>query len=442
MGQTSDIFNRLDDIQKKAQKKGADHVRVSYSGSEALSVSVDNGEIERASRTDNSSYGVTVYIGDKTASVSINSSRPDVIDSFVDKAIFNAKMQPDDPYAALIDASELADEYATLDLCDPSVPSVDELVARAKTACDAALNTNKLIVSATGAASWSKSARYIVASNGFSGVNERSGSSVQAVPLAHKNGEQQTDYDFDSQVYGADLKDPAVLGAIAAERAAKSLGAQKIQAQTAPIIFDQRVSSSLIDAFIGAMYGSAVLQKESFLRGKLDQQVFAPSISIIDDPLLDRCLSSYAFDGDGIAAEKRILVDKGVLQTWLFGSYGARKFNAGEGTSFKSTGHAGVEPSYYVEPGALSPSEMIAEVQDGFYINSLMNLKINQFDGSFSSPASGFWIKDGKIAHAVDGASIGGNILDLFSQMEAASDVNRLQHQEVPTMRVAQFKIG
>lgn len=442
MGQTSDIFNRLDDIQKMAKKKGADHVRVSYSDSESVNVSVDSGEIERTGRTDNSVYGVTVYIGDKSEGVSINSSRPDVIESFIDKAIFNAKLMPDDPYAALVERSELADEYATLDLCDNTVPTVDELVARAKTACDAALNTNPLIVSATSAASWSKSVRYIVASNGFSGVNERSGSSVQAVPLAHKNGEQQTDYDFDSQVYGADLKDSAILGAIAAERAAKSLGAQKIKAQSAPIIFDPRVSGSLIGAFVGAMAGNAVLQNKSFLCGQLDKQVFAPSITIIDDPLLDRCLDAYAFDGDGIAAEKRILVDKGVLQTWLFGSYGARKFNAEKGTAYKSTGHAGVNPAFYVEPGAQSPDEMIAEVQDGFYINSLMNLKINPFDGSFSSPASGFWIKDGKISHAVDGASIGGNILDLFSRMEAASDVNRLQHQEVPTMRVAQFKIG
>ncbi len=442
MKTSADIFNRLQDIHKMAKAKGADHVVATYSTAEQRKVSVSRDDIERIEQPENSVFEVAVYLGQKTGSVSINSARPEILEQCIDQAIFNAKMQPDDKFVQLLDPSELPKTYAKLDSVDPVAPSMEELVERAKTASVAALNGHSKIVHAEGAASWSKSAEYILSSNGFQAIEESTGHSTQASAVGLENGQQQLNYDYDAQVYGEDLKSSAEIGRIAAEKTVASLSPRSIQAQTAPIIFDPRVSGSLISHFVRAMSGAAVLRSESFLINKLDKQVFAPNISIIEDPLLPRGLGAYAFDAEGIAAQKHIFVENGHLKMWLFGSYSARKFNDHFGTNYKTTGHVGVNPYYYMSGGTQSPEDMIAEVQNGFYITNLMNLKVNAFDGTFTSPASGFWIENGKIAYPVEGASVGGNLLDVFARLEAANNVDRRGHIHIPTLRVDQFKIG
>ena len=442
MGQTSDIFNRLEDIQKLAKSKGADDVKVVYTESEAAKVTAQDGEIERIERPENSQISVGVYLGQKTGSAVINSQRPEIIEACINEAILNAKMQPDDPYAGLIDPSEIADQYATLDLVDSNVPHIDTLVDRAVSASKAAMSNNKLIFQASGASSWSKSSKHILASNGFSGVVERTSCGVQAVAIAKEGEQMQSDYDYDAQIYGADLKDATSVGQLASENALKCLNPRTIKAQNVPVVIKPQIAESLVNEFIAAMSGLAVLKNKSFLAGKLDKRVMSPNITIVNDPLLDRGLGSYAFDADGIAADRFLLVEGGELKTYLFGSYGARKFNDEKGTAYRSTGHAGVDPYIYMKPGEKSPQELISEVKDGFYLTELMNLQVNEFDGSFTSPASGFWIENGEIAYRVDGASIGGNLFDLFNEVEVGNDVDRLQHIDVPTLLVPQFKIG
>ncbi len=438
----TDIFNRLEDIHKTAKAKGADGVVASYTSTQSREVSVSRDEIERVEQPEDSAFSVVVYLGQKTGSVSIGSARPEIIEQCIDQAIFNAKMQPDDPYIMMLDPSELPQSYAQLDSVDPVAPDMDALLGRATTASMAAMDGHKKIVLAEGKAGWSNDARYILSSNGFSAVEESTVHYVQANAVALENGAQQVSYGHDAQIYAEDLKAADAIGLKAAKGAIARLSPRKIAAQTVPVVFKHGVASGLIGHFVKAMYGTSVLRRETFLAGKLDQQVFAPNLSIIEDPLLPRGLGSYAFDGEGIAAQKHNFVEDGVLKMWLFGSYGARKFNDEMGTNYKSTGHANVRPYYYMEGGTKTPKEMIAEVQNGFYITSLMNLKVNPFDGSFTSPASGFWIENGKIAYPVEGASIGGNLLDVFNNVEAANNVNRRKHVHIPTLRIDQFKVG
>jgi PmbA protein len=442
MGQKSDLFNKLEDIQKRAKKKGADQVRLIASQSHSLKVGVANGDIETIESKENSGLGIEVYVGQKKSSVSIGLGKEDLVETALDEAIFNAKLQPDDPYAGLVDASELADEYASLDIFDTKVPTVEELIENAKEAGDAAFSENKLIIRASGSAAWSTGSTAILSSNGFSGYQQRTSNSLQAMTVAEKDGKRNQSGEYDAKVYFGDLDSAKIIGVEAAKRTIESLTPRMVKPQTAEVILDPGVAADLVSSFISAINSTNVVKEKTFLCQKLDQEVFAPAVTIIDDPLIERSLGSRAYDIDGIAAKELVLVENGVLKTWLFDAYDAREFNAKKGTSYKSTGHGGVGLEFYVAAGKTSPEQMISEVKDGFYITSLMNLQVNGFDGSFSSPASGFWIENGKIAHAVDGASIGGNILDVYKAMEPASDLDRINHQPVPTMRVGAMKIG
>tara|TARA_R110002124_G_scaffold233406_1_gene398759 strand:- start:137427 stop:138755 length:1329 start_codon:yes stop_codon:yes gene_type:complete len=442
MGQKSDLFNTLEDIQKRAKKKGADQVRIVASQSKRLSAGVANGDVETIESKENSALNIEIYIGQKKSAVSIGLGKADLVETALDEAIFNAKLQPDDPYTGLVDASELSDEYATLDIFDAKVPTVEELIENAKEAGDTAFAANKLIVRATSTAAWSAGSTAILSSNGFSGYQERTRNSLMAMTVAEQNGQKNQGGEGDAQIYMGDLDSAEAIGLEAANSAIEGLNPRTVKPQRAEVILDPGVAAELVSTFINAINSTNVVKEKTFLCTRLNQEVFAPAITIIDDPLIERSLGSRAYDIDGIAAKELVLVENGVLKTWLFDAYDAREFNDKKGTSYKSTGHGGVGLEFYVAAGKTSPEQMISEVKDGFYITSLMNLQVNGFDGSFSSPASGFWIENGKIAHAVDGASIGGNIMDVYKAMEPASDLDRIHHQPVPTMRVGAMKIG
>lgn len=434
MSQNQDIFNKLEDIKKAAVKKGADQVKVCYAENQSAQVSVLDGEVERIQSPENSVYTIDVYLGDKQGSTTINSARPEVVIAGIDRAIFSASLKSDDPYAALLTQSELPASYATLDSVDSTIPTESELLDRAKAACNASLSGQSKIVTSSSAASWGKSASYILTSEGFNGFGERTVNSLYAMPKALQDGKVVSDYTADSQIYLSDMKTPDEIGQSAAEKTVRLMGAKEIQPYTGPVIFDPRISASLVAKFFSAMSGGAVLENKSFLRDMLNQKAASANLTIIDDPLVPRGMGSFAFDEYGVASQKRIFVDKGVPLSWIFGTYSVRKFNDTLGTQFETTGHSGRSPSVYVPGGQSTPAEMIANIKDGVYIYSLMNLQVDPFDGSFSSPASGFIIQDGKLSTAFEGAAIGGNLIDLFSDVEFANDLDRLKHQNIPTM--------
>jgi PmbA protein len=249
----------------------------------------------------------------------------------------------------------------------------------------------------------------------------------------------ERDYDWTSAVYGADLEDPAVIGKRAGERAVKRLGARKVETGKVSVVYDPRVSAGLIGHMIGAISGPSVARGTSFLKDKLGQQIYAGAITIVDDPHRHRGLRSKPFDGEGIANQRRALVENGVLTTWLLDLRSARQLG------LQSTGHAargtGGPPSpaptnLHMEPGTLSPAELIADIKSGFYVTELMGSGVNGVTGDYSRGASGFWIENGAILYPVNELTIAGNLKDMFMNLTAANDLVFRSGSNAPTLRV------
>jgi PmbA protein len=255
----------------------------------------------------------------------------------------------------------------------------------------------------------------------------------------------ERDYDFASAVYGADLRSPEEIGRSAGERAVKRLGARKMPTAQVPVVFDPRVARGLVGHMLGAISGPAITRGTSFLKDKLGKQVFSESITIVEDPHRHRGLRSKPFDGEGIANVRRNLVENGVLTTWLLDLRSARQLG------MEPTGHAArgtssppspAPTNLWVEPGKLSPKELMADIQSGFYVTELMGMGVNGVTGDYSRGAAGFWIEKGELAFPVSEVTIAGNLKDMYHRLAAADDLEFKTGTDSPTLRVERMTVA
>jgi PmbA protein len=279
----------------------------------------------------------------------------------------------------------------------------------------------------------------LVTSTGFEGAYLRSGQGISVTAIAGEGTAMERDYDFTSAIHAADLDVPASVGRLAGERTVARLHPRKVATCKVPVVFDPRVAGSLVGHFVGAINGSAIARKTSFLKDRLGQQLFGDHIRIIDDPLRVRGLRSQAFDAEGVATKRQALVDDGVLTTWLLDSATARELG------MATTGHAhrGVSspPSpgpynLHLEAGKLSATELIADIKDGFYVTDLIGSGVNGVTGDYSRGAAGFWIENGQRTYAVSEVTIAGHLLDIFKTMVPASDLAFKYGVNAPTVRI------
>jgi PmbA protein len=248
-----------------------------------------------------------------------------------------------------------------------------------------------------------------------------------------------------SAVYGTDLEPPETTGKRAGERAVKRLRPRKMKSTKVPVVFDPRVSSTLVSHLAGAINGSAIARGTSFLKDKLGESVFAPGITVVDDPLRKRGLRSRPFDAEGIATQRRNVVDGGVLKTWILDLHSARKLK------LRTTGHAvrgtSSPPSpaatnLFLAAGTSSPQEMIAGIPSGFYVTELMGFGLNMVTGDYSRGASGFWIEDGEIAYPVSEVTIASNMKDMFRNLTPASDLEFRHGVDAPTVLIESMTVA
>ncbi len=249
----------------------------------------------------------------------------------------------------------------------------------------------------------------------------------------------ESDYDYSSAIFGSDLTDPAEIGRSAADRALKKLGARKPPSAKVPVVFDPRVSGGLVRHLTSAINGAAIARGTSFLKNKMGQAVMSPEITIVDDPHRARGLASKPFDAEGLANMRRNLVEDGVLQTWILDLRAARQLG------LTSTGHASrgtsspPSPSttnLHMEPGNVSPTDLMSDIKSGFYITSVMGMGVNMVTGDYSRGASGFWIENGQIAYPVNEVTIAGNLVDMFLAMTPADDLDFKYATNAPTIRI------
>jgi PmbA protein len=405
----------------------------------SLSVDVRDGDVEESQRSEGDDLGLRVLVGHKQAVVSTNDLKGDGFDALAERAVAMARAAPDDRFAGLADPSLLATKLPDLDLLDPEMPDVETLEARAREAEAAALAVSGVTKSGGSSASAGIGGLVLVTSHGFHGATIGSRHGVSMTAIAGDGTGMERDYDFSSTLHASDLENANAIGRHAGERAVKRLNPRKVATRRVPVVFDSRISGSLVGHLASAANGSAIARKTSFLREKLGVKIFAAGIDIIDDPLRPRGLRSRPFDAEGIAGRSRKLVEDGVLKTWLLDSATARELD------MQTTGHAqrGVSstPSpgasnLHLAPGEKNPDELIADIEDGFYITDMIGMGVNLVTGDYSRGASGFWIENGERTYAVSEVTIAGHLFEIFASMTPANDLIFRYGTNAPTVRI------
>lgn len=437
----SDIggLDLLDSLITKARKAGAETADAIYLTGRSLSVSQRLGKPEAVERAEGNDIGLRVLVGKQQASVSGSDTRADALDELVERAVAMAKVAPEDPFAGIADASQVAGTSPEIEMFDPYEPSAEDLTNLAAAAEEAGLAVKGITNSEGGDAGWSTTEVAFAASNGFSGQYQRSSFSVSAVMLAGEGQGMERDYDYTAKVFFADLEDAAAVGRRAGERTIRRLNPQRPSSQRVPVIFDPRVSRSLLGHLSSAINGVSIARGTSFLKDKMGEQIFADSIRIVDDPLRDRGFRSRPFDAEGLPTEKQMIVEDGRLASWILDLSTARQLG------LESNGHAsrgvGGPPSpsvtnLYLEPGEMSPEDLIKSVGTGLYITDMMGSSVSTVTGDYSRGAGGYWIENGELAYPVSEITVAGHLTEIFRNMTPANDLTFKYGTDAPTIRV------
>lgn len=437
---SSDLLNLLTDLINDAKKAGADAADAIVADGTSVSVTYRLGKLEHLERSEGGDIGLRVFKGKRQAIVSSADRKPDALKELVERAVSMAATVPEDPYCGIAEADQLATALPELDICDPQDIPVETLIGQAE-ACEEAARAVKGVTNSEGAsASWGRHQVAVAASNGFARTYESSGSSLSASVLAgDSTSGMETDYDYTAAVYFGDLRTAEDVGRSAGERAVKKIGGRKIASQKIPIIYDPRVARGIVSHFVGGINGAAVARGTTFLKDFMDKVVFDPSITITENPHLDRGLRSKPCDAEGLANRKRNLADAGVLTTWIMDLRAARQLN------LKPTGHAsrgtGSPPgasatNVTLSPGKLSPAELMSDIKQGLYVTDLVGQGVNMITGDYSRGAVGYWIENGEIAYPVHEVTVAGNLKEMFTQLTPANDLEIRYGIDSPTLRI------
>jgi PmbA protein len=422
-----------------AKTHGADSADAIVAGGVSEDVSVRLGKLESIERSEDRNIGLRVFVNGRNAVISTASTDQNSIDTLAERAVSMARLAPPDPYAGLAEAELLAKDIPNLDLMDHTVPSSETLKDLAFTVEDAACSVKGITNSEGGSASYGTSEIMLATSNGFSSKYERSGFSISAVALAEYDGKMERDYDFSSAVHFSDLRPAAEVGASAAHRTLAKLGAKKAKTGAFPVIYDQRVSSSISGHIASAINGAAIARGTSFLKDRMGEPVTSKGITITDDPLRPRGAGSSTFDGEGLPRKKRIMIEDGVLNGWLLDLASAKQLklnptgNASRGVSSPPSPSTS---NWIMSPGAISREALIADVKEGFLVTELIGSSVSLITGDYSRGASGFWIENGVITYAVTEATIAGNLKNMLMAMTAADDLDFSRSNVTPSLRI------
>ncbi len=432
-------LDRLSDLVAAAKRAGADAADALLVQNASLSVAWRLGKIEQLERSEGFDLGLRVFLGKRQAIVSSTDPDPKGFAALAERAVAMARVVPEDPFGGLPDAFDPPTSPGPLDLVDPTEPTAEELIARAATAEEAALAVKGVTNSEGADAGWGRYAVALVMSNGFAGEYARTSHSLSCTALAGQGTAMERDYEWSSVVHLADLDDPATIGRKAAEKTIARLNPTRAKTGRVPVVYDPRVSATLLGHLSGAINGAAVARGTSFLRDSLGKQVLAKGLTVRDDPTRPRGLRSRPFDGEGMAGKPRAIVEDGVLTTWILDWRAARQLGlASTGHASRGTGGPpGPAPTnLWLEKGALTPAELMADIKEGLYVTDLIGMGVNGVTGDYSRGAAGFMIRNGALAEPVSEITIAGNLKEMFLHITAANDLVFRRGSDAPTIRV------
>jgi len=440
------IQSILEDLLSAARARGADGADVVCVKGRSSSTSVRQGKREDRDHSEGADLGFRVLVGKQQAIVSSTLSknlfRPD---DLVDRVIAMAQAVPEDPFVRLADSDQLSKFEGDLQTFDDTEVSTEALFEKSLAAEEAGLAVKGVANSGGASAGWSSSEVWMASSNGFLGNYKSSSFSMGLSLIAGEGNSMVRDYAQSSAIFAKDLKSAAEVGLEAGERVTKRLGQRRVKSGTLPIVFELRVANSSLSTFANAINGAAIARGTSFLKDKMDEQVFSDNITIVDDPHRIGGRRSRAFDGEGLVGQRLNLIEEGRLTTWLLDLATAAKLGlqsngrAARGVSSPPSPSA---TNLHFEPGRESPEDLISSIDQGLYVTEMMGHGANIVTGDYSRGASGFWIENGKIAFPVTGVTIASSLQEIFSSLILANDLTFERGVNSPTLLVPQMTIA
>lgn len=428
-----------------AKAAGADAADALVSDSASLSLSCRMGVLEDCERAESRDIGLRAMIGQKQAFVSGSAVDDAALKQLARRAVDMAQATPEDRYCGFAPQDRLADTLPDLDIADAHEPSADALLAMAQTCEEAARAVDGITNSEGAGTGWGKSTTALATSDGFAGSYTSTSFSLSCAVIGGEGETMERDYASHSARHLEDLDAPETVGQRAGERTMARLNPRKIESTKTNVVYDPRVSASLLGHLAGAITGTSIARGTSFLRDEMGKQIMNEAITICDDPLRARGLRSAGFDGEGVATEKLTPVENGVLQCWFLDSASARQLALE--TNGRAARGAGGPPSpsptnLYMQAGDISVADMLKQIDTGFYVTELIGMGVNGVTGDYSRGASGFWIEKGDIAYPVSEITIASNLKEMFLNMTPADDLAFRRGVNAPTVLVENMSLA
>ncbi|QMW24327.1 TldD/PmbA family protein [Sandaracinobacteroides saxicola] len=423
-----------------ARRLGADAADALYVADASTGIGVRMGALEDIGRSEGEEVGLRIFVGNRSAQVSTSDLSPRALETAAERALATAREAPEDAFAGLAPVDRLAQPpFPDLDTFDPTLISADRLKTLALACEDAARAIPGVTNSEGASAAAGEAVMALATSHGFTGGRRGSSFSLSASVIAGEGAGMQRDYDWHSTRHFADLESPETIGTRAGTRAIARLAPIKLDSAAMPVVFDPRVAGSLLGHLIGAITGSAIARKTSFLLDAEGTQVFATNVRILDDPHWRRGLASRAFDGEGLPTAPTTIIENGILTSYLIDSASARQLGRAP-TGHASRGISGPPSAgvtnLFLGAGSETPASLMADIKLGLYVTELIGMGVNGLTGDYSRGAGGFLIENGELTRPVNEVTIAGNLRAMFRALTPANDLTIRHAINAPTTRI------
>lgn len=419
--------------------RGADSADVLVNDSASLGVSFRMGRLEDSERAESRDLGLRAMIGQQQAFVSGSAIDETALQQLADRAVDMARATPEDKYCGLAPADLLAESWPELDSFDPVEPSSDQLEAMARETEEVARDHEGITNSEGAGAGWGRSTTALVTSHGFAGEYVSTSFSLSCAVVGGEGEAMERDYASHSARHLEDLDSPEEIGRRTAERTLKRLNPRKIESTKVPVVYDPRVSTSLLGHLAGAISGAAIARGTSFLKDAMDTQIMPANVQVVDDPHRQRGLRSIGFDGEGLPTSQLQPVQDGRLACWFLDCATGQQLGlASNGRAARGIGGppSPAPTNLYMQAGDKSVDQLLADIGTGFYVTELIGMGVNGVTGDYSRGASGFWIENGALAYPVSEITIAGNLRDMFANLIPADDLTFRRGTNAPTLVV------
>jgi PmbA protein len=446
----TDLKQLATDVVSRAMNGGASAAECVVREGDEFSTVVRLGQVETLKESGSRAIGVRVFFGQRAASTYSSDFSADGIERMLKSALELARICSEDPFAGIPDASKFGSLSGNLDLYHEDVYSLPgtERIEYARRGEKAALDSDPRIKNSDGGSFDAATGRKVLAnSHGFVGEYRRSYCSIAVVPIAQdENGGMQRDYWYSVSRSLAKLDPAEKVGQEAARRTLRRLGARKVKTAHVPVVLDPTVANSMLEHIFEGINGDSVYRGASFLAGKLGEKIAGPNVSVIDDGTISGGFGTTPFDGEGIPTRRTVVIENGILKSYLLNTYTAKKLGL-ETTANASRGLAGtpgIGPgNYFLQPGTKTPKQIIGDIKDGLYVTEFLGHGANLVTGDYSRGASGMWIVNGELTYPVEEITVAGNFKEMFNNIsEIGSDLEFRGSVASPTIRIDGLTVG